>query len=114
MLLDLVSDAYAMGAPQGGAQAGGPQALIMNLAPLILIFVIFYFLLIRPQQKKAKEIKSMLDNIKKGDKVITAGGLYGVVESVETNTVVLKIAENVRVKFTKSAIATVRTGSDQD
>jgi len=114
MIFDLVSNAYAMGAPQGGGQAGGPQALIMNFAPLILIFIIFYFLLIRPQQKKAKEMKNMLDNIKKGDKVITAGGLYGVVESVETNTVVLKVAENVRVKFTKSAIATVRTGTEQD
>jgi len=114
MLLDLVSDAYAMGAPQGGGQGGGPQAFIMNIAPLVLIFVIFYFLLIRPQQKKSKELKSMLDNVKKGDKVVTAGGMYGVIESVDTNTVVLKVAENVKIKFTKTAIATVRTGSDQD
>jgi preprotein translocase subunit YajC len=115
MLFDLITDAYAMGAaPQGAGQGGGIQSMIMNLAPLILIFVIFYFLLIRPQQKKAKELKNMLDNIKKGDKVVTAGGMYGVVESVDTNTVVLKVAENTKIKFTKSAIGTVRSGPDQD
>jgi preprotein translocase subunit YajC len=114
MLFDLITDAYAMGAaPQGTGQSGGVQALY-QFAPLVVIFVIFYFLLIRPQQKKAKEIKSMLDNVKKGDKVVTAGGMYGVIESVDANTVVLKVAENTKVKFTKSAIATVRTGTDQD
>lgn len=88
--------------------------MIGSLLPLILIFVVFYFLLIRPQQKKAKEHKQMLDNIKKGDKVITAGGVYGVVESVGPNTVVLKIAESVKVKFGKGYIATVRAASEED
>jgi preprotein translocase subunit YajC len=114
MLFNLITDAYAMGpAPQGAGQSGGVQ-ILYQFAPLVVIFVIFYFLLIRPQQKKAKEVKNMLDNIKKGDKVVTAGGMYGVVESVEANTIVLKVAENTKVKFTKSAIATVRTGTDQD
>lgn len=114
-LLNLIPDAYAMGpAPQGGGQAGGAQGVIGSLLPLILIFVVFYFLLIRPQQKKAKEHKQMLDNIKKGDKVITAGGAYGVVESVGPNTVVVKIAENVKVKFGKGYIATVRSDSEED
>lgn len=115
MILDLIPDAYAMApAQQGAGQAGGLQAMIMNLAPLVLIFVIFYFLLIRPQQKKAKEIKKMLDELKKGDKVVTAGGIYGVIESVETGTVTVKIAENVRVKVSRNSIATIRTGSDQE
>ena len=66
MILDSITDAYAMGpATQGAGQSGGLQAMIMNLAPLVLIFVIFYFLLIRPQQKKAKEIKRMLDELKR-------------------------------------------------
>lgn len=109
-----VTEAYAMGpAPQGG-QPGGAQGMIASLLPLILIFVVFYFLLIRPQQKKAKEHKQMLDNIKKGDKVITGGGIYGVVESVGNNTVILKIAENVKVKFGKGYIAAVRPASDED
>ena len=68
--------AYAMGAnPQAGQGQGGG---LMGFLPLVIIFVIFYFLLIRPQQKKAKEQKAMLDNLKKGDKVIISGGEYGV------------------------------------
>src|SRR3990172_9785200 len=91
--------AYAMGpAPQGGQGQGGG---LMGFLPLVLIFVIFYFLLIRPQQKKTKEHKEMLDNVKKGDKIITSGGEYGVVEEVKPNTVIVKIAENVRVKYGK-------------
>ena len=100
-------------APQAG-QAGGPGSMLTSLLPLVLIFVIFYFLLIRPQQKRAKEHRQMLDNIKKGDKVITSGGIYGVVESVGTNTVTLKIAENVKVKFGKGNIAAVRPPSEED
>ncbi len=103
--------AYAMGpAPQGGQGAGGG---LMGFLPLILIFVIFYFLLIRPQQKRAKEHKTMLDNLKKGDKVITSGGEYGVVEEVKANTVMIKIAENVRVKYGKAYIAAVRQTDDE-
>jgi preprotein translocase subunit YajC len=96
--------AYAMGpAPQGG-QAGG----LMSFLPLILIFVIFYFLLIRPQQKRAKEHKNMLDNLKKGDKVILSGGEYGVIEEVRPNSVTVKIAENVKVKYGKAYVSSVR------
>lgn len=114
-LFDLTTDAYAMGAaPQSGGQTGGMPAMISSLLPLILIFVVFYFLLIRPQQKKAKEHQQMLDNIKKGDKVITAGGIYAVVESAGTNTLNLKIAENVKIKVGRGYIATVRTASDED
>lgn len=113
-LFNFITDAYAMGpAPQGG-QAGGAQGMITSLLPLVLIFVVFYFLLIRPQQKKAKEHKQMLDNIKKGDKVVTAGGIFGVVESVGTNTFVVKIAENVKVKFGKGFISEVRSTAEED
>lgn len=114
-LFGLITDAYAMGpAPQGGAQSGGAQGMITSLLPLVMIFVVFYFLLIRPQQKKAKEHKLMLDNIKKGDKIITGGGIYGVVDSVTANTVVLKIAESVKIKVGKGYIATVRSAADED
>lgn len=106
------SDAWAMGpSPQGGQGGGGA---IAGLLPLILIFVIFYFLLIRPQQKRAKEHKAMLEAIKKGDKVITSGGVYGLVESVGQNTVTLKISENVKVKFGKAYIASIRPASEED
>ncbi len=102
--------AYAMGPnPQGGQGQGGG---LLGFLPLILIFVIFYFLLIRPQQKRAKEQKAMLDSLKKGDKVITSGGVYGVIEEVKQNTVIVKIAENVRVKFGRAYIAAIRSDDE--
>lgn len=115
MLTNLIDIAYAMGpTPQGGAGQGGAGGLIGSLLPLILIFVIFYFLLIRPQQKKAKEHKNMIDNLKKGDKIITSGGIYGVIEAVGTNTVTLKVGENVKVKLGKPYVAALRASSDED
>ena len=110
MFVDL---AYAM-APPAGQQGGGGMGMLTGLLPLVLIFVIFYFLLIRPQQKRTKEHKQMIENLKKGDKVITSGGEYGVVESVGANTVVLKIAENVKVKYGKGYIAAVRLSAEED
>jgi len=107
-----VSNAWAMApAPDGQGGAGGA---IAGFLPLIIIFVIFYFLLIRPQQKKQKEHKDMLQAIKKGDKVVTSGGIYGLVEQVGTNTVTLKIAENVKVKFGKAYIAAIRSTADEE
>ncbi len=103
--------AYAMGPNPQGAQGQGGG--LLSFLPLIFIFVIFYFLLIRPQQKRAKEHRQMLDNVKKGDKVILSGGEYGVVEEVKQNTVVVKIAENVKVKYGKGYIAAIRE-QDED
>ncbi len=113
MFFNLITDAYAM-APAPGGQSGGATGMITSLLPLVLIFVVFYFLLIRPQQKKAKEHKEMLDNIKKGDKIITAGGIYGVVESVDNKTLTVKIAENTKIKIGKGSVAAVRATSDED
>ncbi len=107
------SIAWALGpAPQGGA-GGGAQSLA-NFLPLIIIFAIFYFLLIRPQQKKAKQHREMINALKKGDKVITSGGIYGVVDSVGNGTITVKIAENVKIKLGKAYIATVRSASEDD
>lgn len=81
--------AYAMSAaPQG---EGGAVGGLASLAPLILMFVIFYFLLIRPQQKRAKEHKRMLSELKRGDKVITAGGIYGRIVDLDENVVTLDL-----------------------
>lgn len=114
-ILSFVSDAYAMApAPQGGQQSGGIEGMIASFLPLILIFVIFYFLLIRPQQKKAKEHKQMLESLKKGDKIVSAGGLYGVIEAVSENTVTVKVAENVKVKIGRGYISTVRASADEE
>jgi preprotein translocase subunit YajC len=81
-----------------------------------LIIVVFYFLVIRPQNKKQKDAKKMLQNITKGDKVVTIGGLHGSVESVKEDAVVLKVDDNVKLKFSKSAVAQVleRKGESGD
>ena len=79
-----------------------------------LIIVVFYFLVIRPQNKKQKDAKKMLQNITKGDKVVTIGGMHGSVESVKDDAVVLRVDDNVKLKFNKSAVAQVleRRGED--
>lgn len=89
------------------AGATGGMGAIQQFIPLALMFAIFYFLLIRPQQKKAKEHRAMLDNVKKGDKVITAGGVHGKIASVEDGVVGLEIATGVIIKITKSYIASI-------
>jgi preprotein translocase subunit YajC len=77
---------------------------IGQFIPLILIFVIFYFFLIRPQQKKAKEHKIMIENLKRGDKVVTSGGITGIVERViDNDKVEVEIAENIKVEIIKSS-----------
>lgn len=99
----MINTAYAMGqaAAPGGGGAGGFGAFI----PIILMFVIFYFLLIRPQQKKAKQHQEMIANLKKGDRVITSGGIHGLITSLDENTITLEIAEKVRIKVSRATIA---------
>jgi len=102
--------AFAMAGAPGGA-AGGPaggMAAFQQVIPLVFMFAIFYFLLIRPQQKKAKEHKALLESMKKGDNVITAGGVHGKVVAVENELVTLEVANNVNIKITKSYIATIK------
>ena len=97
--------AYAMGsgASGGGGQGGGFGAFV----PLILMFAIFYFLLIRPQQKKAKLHKAMLAAVKKGDKVVSAGGLHGVITGIADDVITMEIAPKIRVKVSRGSIAGV-------
>ncbi|RPI78879.1 MAG: preprotein translocase subunit YajC [Desulfobacteraceae bacterium] len=97
--------AYAMGGAGTGTGAAGNG--FMSFLPFIAIIVVFYFLLIRPQQKKAKQQREMLAGIKKGDHVITTGGLYGEVTGLTENTVTMEIAPKVRVKFARGSIAAI-------
>ena len=97
--------AYALGSGGGGAggQGGGFSAFV----PLILMFAIFYFLLIRPQQKKAKMHKALLTSLKKGDRVVSSGGLHGLVTGLTEETITMEIAPKVRVKVSRGSISGV-------
>ena len=89
-----------------GASGGGTQ-LVTMLITFGLIIVVFYFLVIRPQNKKQKEAKKMLESVKKGDRIVTIGGMHGYVDSVKEDSVVLKVDDNVKIKFSKSAVSQV-------
>jgi len=101
-----------MGAPQGAE--GAPGNPLMSFLPFIIIIGIFYFLIIRPQNKKRKETEKMLSALKKGDKVITIGGLHGTIQSVKETTVILKADDNVKLEFLRSAISNVVSVSKED
>jgi preprotein translocase subunit YajC len=90
---------------QGGAASGQGAGGFTAFIPLILMFVIFYFLLIRPQQKKAKEHREMIGNLKKGDRIITSGGIYGTITGADENILTVEIAEKVRVKLNRGNVA---------
>jgi preprotein translocase subunit YajC len=104
----MINEAFAMG--MGGQGAAGQGSGLMTFLPLILLFAVFYFLLIRPQQKRAKQQKMFLENLKKGETVVTSGGLYGKITGITDDAVTIEIAEKVRVKVTKSAIADYAKG----
>lgn len=102
----MISTAYAMGGNQGAQGAGGFgdwSFIIM----MVVIFGIFYFLMIRPQQKKQKELKAMLDNLAYGDTVMTSGGIHGKVTGLADAVITLEIADKVRIKVARSAIGAV-------
>lgn len=92
--------------------APGGQLLTMIL-PFGLIILVFYFLIIRPQNKKQKETKQMLAAIKKNDKVATIGGIRGVVISVKDDTVIIRVADNVKLEFSKSSVSNVLSGKER-
>ncbi len=100
--------AYAMG-PAGGEGGGGFSTFI----PLILMFVIFYFLLIRPQQKKTKEHRQMISSLKKGDRIVTSGGLHGRITGLSDTTLTVEIADKVRVKVTRGSVGALSQASGQ-
>jgi len=98
-----------MGIPSGGTggSTGGSGQLITTIITFGLVILIFYFLIIRPQSKKQKETKRMLSEIKKGDKIVTIGGIRGIVHTVRDETVVVKVDDTTKLEFSKSAISQV-------
>ena len=103
----LISPAYAQA-------AGGEPSFLVSLLPLILIFVVFWFLLIRPQQKRMREHREMVQATKKGDKIVTSGGIYGSVSRViDDNALEVEIAQNVKVKVARPTVSENLTRAEQ-
>lgn len=94
-------------APAGGGAADASGQLMSTVIMFGSVILIFYFMMIRPQQKRAKEHKALLDSIKKGDKVVTTSGMHGTVSDVMEGTVLIQIADNTRVVFDKGSIASI-------
>lgn len=92
------------------APAGGNQNPLVSLLPLLLIIVVFYFFMIRPQMKRQKELANFRNTIKKGDKVVTTGGIYGRIHEINETTILLEVDNNVHIKVDKSAV--IRDPSD--
>ena len=102
----LISDAFA----QAGGEAGGS---LFSLLPLVVIFALFYFLLIRPQQKRTKQHKEMIANLKKGDKIITSGGLHGHITGLDEMVCTVEIADRVRIKIARANISSLQQPAQQ-
>jgi preprotein translocase subunit YajC len=105
---------FLMVPPSGGAEAAGPGSIFTSFLPFVLIIGIFYFLIIRPQNKKRKDTEKMLSALKKGDRIVTIGGVYGTVSTVKETTVIVKVDDNVKMEFLRSAVSSVITASKEE
>jgi preprotein translocase subunit YajC len=116
-LLFLAVPQILLAAPQaagsGGEAPSGPGALVSFL-PLVAIFAIFYFLIIRPQSKKQKETQKMLSDLKKGDRIVTIGGIHGVIQTLRENTIIVRVDENTKLEFSRSAVSNVESPGKED
>jgi preprotein translocase subunit YajC len=102
----MVSEAFAMAGNAGAQQQGGNP--YSGIIMLVIMFAIFYFLLIRPQQKRAKEHKQLIESLKVGDQVVTAGGIHGKVAAVQDTVVMLEVATGVKIKVNRSSVVATR------
>lgn len=116
LLLAQAATAAPAASPAGAAQS--PQSMLGGFVPMILIGIIFYFILLRPQQKRAKEQAALVSSVRSGDEIVTTGGLHGIVSNAResgSKTVLVKFAENVKIEVDRSAIVGVsKAGSDSD
>ncbi|MEO8204585.1 MAG: preprotein translocase subunit YajC [Chthoniobacterales bacterium] len=97
-----------------GAAAGPAANPLLQFVPLVFIVIIFYFMLIRPQQKRQKEHQALISAVKVGDRVITSSGIHGLVQSVKDKTVMVKVADNVKIEFDKASIGSVERSSSSE
>ena len=108
-MFDLIGSAYAMGVSPEGAEGGNP---ILSLLPFILMFVVLYLLILRPQIKKQKNQQKMVDELKKGDAIVTSGGIHGIIANLKDDIMVLKVADNVKVEVSRSAVSRVKSSEN--
>lgn len=101
-------------ATQGGAQGSGGSSLLQGMIPFILIFVLFYFLILRPQQKQSRELKEMKSNLKRGDNILTSGGIYGKVVNVNEDVLSVEIAKGINIKMTRSGVSAIVNPEDEN
>ncbi|KAA6231874.1 preprotein translocase subunit YajC [Chlorobium phaeovibrioides] len=103
---EFISALLLFAPPTTGGAAPNP---IIQLVPLVLIFVVFYFFMIRPQQKKQKDREKVLESLKRGDRIVTIGGMHGTVAGIDTEkkTVLVQVADNTKIKFDRSAVANI-------
>ncbi|MBF0106284.1 MAG: preprotein translocase subunit YajC [Deltaproteobacteria bacterium] len=104
----MISLAHAQTAAAAPAQAAGPFGAFSQFLPIILIVAVFYFLLIRPQQKQQKRLRQMIADVKRGDEVVMTSGIYGKITELKDDTIMLQVANNIVLKFQRSAIQSVK------
>ncbi len=105
----MIENAYAMAPLSGSSEGASPgSGLLGILPPMIAMFVIFYFLLIRPQQKKQKDHDAMLNALKEGDNVLTSGGIYGTIKKIKGDVLTVQIADNVKVKVSRKSVSDLK------
>ncbi|MBQ7739028.1 MAG: preprotein translocase subunit YajC [Desulfovibrionaceae bacterium] len=107
------SVAFAMGTPQAGAPAGDGMGMLASFMPFILMFVIFWFLLIRPQQKRAKAHREMIDALKAGDKIVTSSGLIGTIAAINNDEILLQCGES-KLLVSRAAVGGLFTGKPKE
>lgn len=110
IVFDLISSAYAMGAPPSDGSSPNP---IASLLPFALMFVVLYLLILRPQMKKQKDQQRMIDELEKGDQIVTSGGIHGIIQNIKDDVLVVKIADNVKIELSRTAVSRVKNGEDE-
>ena len=100
-------------AQSAGGTAGGPSPIV-SLMPIALMFVVLYFLLIRPQQQRTREHDAMINSLKRNDEIVTTGGIYGRIQSIADKILVVEIAPNVRVRVERAQVASIVSGGKTD
>lgn len=105
-MFEIVSAAHALGAP--ATEGGGEPNAIAGLLPFALMFVVLYFLILRPQMKKTKDQQRMIDELEKNDEIVTSGGIHGTIINIKDDILVVKIADNVKIEISRAAVSRVK------